>query len=374
MRRGRSSAASSIGTRCRRRADVDAVRDGQRKMLEYCRGRNGVYVLSRREKLRRKRCGVVLRPRGRLCPLKAQSQSEGVRGLFDRITETLWNSPRKQSEEMHYSNASAPENDDDSEEAVVSNVIGIDLGTTNSAVAVLNLKSSGNELLSHPLLYTAEDVLVLKDKDSGEMLLPSIVSYAPDIDSNMRIIVGKRESYNYDPINTFSSVKRIIGRQYDDHEAQDEIERMAITASKIKESKNTNQDLLLHVPSLQTTVKPQQVSAEVLKKLKSRAEAYFEDKVTHAVITVPANFNESQMDATKDAAKEAGLEILRMLREPTAAAIAYGYGRELSDRDLKVLVFDMGGGTLDVSLLDIGGGVFEVSNFQSLRCKLLGIE
>ena len=212
-------------------------------------------------------------------------------------------------------------------------IIGIDLGTTNSAVAVME----GGE---PTIIPTAE----------GGRLCPSVVGFSK---TGERLIgqVAKRQAV-VNPENTIFSIKRLMGRRYDDPEVE--------KAHKIlpyKITRGENGDARVHIPQTGKTHTPQEISALILRKLKEDAEAYLGEKVTQAVITVPAYFNDSQRQATKDAGRIAGLEVLRIVNEPTAASLAYG----LDKKDLEtIMVFDLGGGTFDVSILEVGEGVVEV--------------
>ena len=209
--------------------------------------------------------------------------------------------------------------------------IGIDLGTTNSLVATVR---SGQ----------AE---VLPDLD-GNALLPSVVHYGLDYDDNTIITVGKNAKTNAanDPFNTVSSVKRLMGRSLTDIDSS----RFAYTFSQ-----TDNGVPLLNLPNQQ--VNPVQVSAEILIALVDRAKQSLDGEIDGAVITVPAYFDDAQRQATKDAAKLAGLHVLRLLNEPTAAAIAYGLD---SGKEGVIAVYDLGGGTFDISILRLHKGVFEV--------------
>ena len=209
--------------------------------------------------------------------------------------------------------------------------IGIDLGTTNSLVATVR---SGQ----------AE---VLPDLD-GNALLPSVVHYGLDHDDNTIITVGKNAKTNAanDPFNTVSSVKRLMGRSLTDIDSS----RFPYTFSQ-----TDNGVPLLNLPSQQ--VNPVQVSAEILIALVDRAKQSLDGEIDGAVITVPAYFDDAQRQATKDAAKLAGLHVLRLLNEPTAAAIAYGLD---SSKEGVIAVYDLGGGTFDISILRLHKGVFEV--------------
>ncbi|WP_457626202.1 molecular chaperone DnaK [Persephonella sp.] len=210
-------------------------------------------------------------------------------------------------------------------------VIGIDLGTTNSVVSVM----SGGE----PIVIANQE---------GFRTTPSVVSWTKEGE----ILVGdpaKRRAV-LDPENTIYESKRFIGRKYD--EVQEEIKYVSYKV--VPDDKG---DAAFDVPNAGKIVRPEEVGAQVLKKLKEAAEAYLGEKVTEAVITVPAYFNERQRQATKDAGKIAGLEVKRIINEPTAAALAYGLDKK---SDVKILVYDFGGGTFDVSILEGGEGVIEV--------------
>ncbi|MGC8587836.1 MAG: molecular chaperone DnaK [Hydrogenobaculum sp.] len=210
-------------------------------------------------------------------------------------------------------------------------VLGIDLGTTNSVVAVM---------------IGGEPVVIANQE--GARLTPSIVSYTKE----KEVLVGdpaKRRAV-LDPENTIYESKRFIGRKYD--EVLDEAKRVSY-----KVVPDDKQDAAFEIPNIGRKVRPEEIGAQVLKKLKEAAEAYLGEKITKAVITVPAYFNERQRQATKDAGAIAGLEVQRILNEPTAAALAYGLDKQ---SDVKILVYDFGGGTFDVSILEGGEGVIEV--------------
>ena len=209
-------------------------------------------------------------------------------------------------------------------------ILGIDLGTTNSAMAVLE----GGE---PTIIVNAE----------GDRTTPSVVGFRTDGDR----IVGKaaKNQAVTNPINTVFSIKRFMGRKFD--EVQSEIKTVPY---KVKAG--TDGRAVVEIEGVDYT--PEQISAMILAKMKADAEKYLGEPVTDAVITVPAYFNDAQRQATKDAGKIAGLNVQRIVNEPTAAALAYGL--EKKDQDHKVLVFDLGGGTFDVSLLDLADGVVEV--------------
>jgi molecular chaperone DnaK len=213
----------------------------------------------------------------------------------------------------------------------MSKVIGIDLGTTNSVVAVME----GGDPVVIP---TAE----------GSRLLPSVVAF----NKNSERLVGqtaKRQAV-VNPENTVYSIKRFMGRYFEEVES----ERRMISYQVIKGAAG---DARVKLPATGREYSPQEISAMILAKLKTDAEAYLGEPVNKAVITVPAYFNDSQRQATKDAGKIAGLEVLRIINEPTSAALAYGLDKKKNET---ILVFDLGGGTFDVSILDVGEGVIEV--------------
>jgi molecular chaperone DnaK len=208
-------------------------------------------------------------------------------------------------------------------------VIGIDLGTTNSCVAVLE----GN------------DPVVIPNKEGGRTT-PSTVAFAKD---GERLVgaAAKRQAVT-NPENTVYSIKRFMGRQHNEVESEEKIVPFKVTS----DSKGK-----VVVEAGGETYAPPQISAMILQSLKKNAEEYLGSEVTQAVITVPAYFNDSQRQATKDAGKIAGLEVLRIINEPTAASLAYGLHKKQSE---KIAVYDLGGGTFDISILELGDGVFEV--------------
>lgn len=209
-------------------------------------------------------------------------------------------------------------------------VVGIDLGTTNSCVAVM-------EGGKPTVIANAE----------GFRTTPSVVAYAKNGDRLVGQIAKRQAVMN--PENTFYSVKRFIGRRFDEvtHETTEVPYKVL----------NINGNVKLDCASQGKQFAPEEISAQVLRKLKDDASKYLGEEVTQAVITVPAYFNDSQRQATKDAGKIAGLEVLRIINEPTAASLAYGLDRKSNET---ILVFDLGGGTFDVSILEVGDGVFEV--------------
>jgi molecular chaperone DnaK len=215
----------------------------------------------------------------------------------------------------------------------MSKIIGIDLGTTNSCMAVLEAGES-----------------VVIPNSEGARTTPSVVAFTKNGD----VLVGqaaKRQAVT-NPKNTVFSAKRLIGRKYG------EVKGIASKLPyKVVEGKNGDAAIECEVDGKPRVFAPEEIAAKVLAKLKADAEAYLGEKVTEAVITVPAYFNDSQRQATKDAGTIAGLKVLRIVNEPTAASLAYGLDKK---GDEKIAVYDLGGGTFDVSILEIGGGVFEV--------------
>jgi molecular chaperone DnaK len=209
-------------------------------------------------------------------------------------------------------------------------LVGIDLGTTNSCVAVM-------EGGKPTVIANAE----------GFRTTPSVVAYTKNQDQLVGQIAKRQAVMN--PENTFYSVKRFIGRRVD--EVNEESKEVSYGVEK------AGANVKVKCPVLNKQFAPEEVSAQVLRKLADDAGKYLGETVTQAVITVPAYFNDSQRQATKDAGKIAGLEVLRIINEPTAAALAYGLDRKSNER---ILVFDLGGGTFDVSVLEVGDGVFEV--------------
>ena len=207
----------------------------------------------------------------------------------------------------------------------MSKIIGIDLGTTNSCVAILE-----------------NGVAKVIENSEGARTTPSIIAYTKD-----EILVGataKRQAVT-NPKNTIYASKRLIGRKFDEKEVQKDIDLMPYAIVKAD-----NGDAWIEANG--EKLAPQQVSAEVLRKMKKTAEDYLGTTVTQAVITVPAYFNDSQRQATKDAGKIAGLEVLRIINEPTAAALAYGVDKQ-DKKDRKIAVYDLGGGTFDISIIEI---------------------
>ena len=212
-------------------------------------------------------------------------------------------------------------------------IIGIDLGTTNSVVAVM----SGGE----PVVIPSAE---------GERLVPSVVA----VNKNHERIVGRtaRNQAIVNPENTVFSIKRFMGRKFNDPEVQQTISRVPY---KVTAAPNGDVRVVLDGKEYS----PPEVSAMILGKLKADAEAYLGETVTQAVITVPAYFNDAQRNATKDAGKIAGLDVLRIINEPTASSLAYGLDKKKNET---IAVYDLGGGTFDISVLDVGEGVFQVKS------------
>lgn len=210
-------------------------------------------------------------------------------------------------------------------------VIGIDLGTTNCCVSVLE----------------GGAVQIIPNKEGGRTT-PSVVGFT---EKGERLVgqIAKRQAVT-NPMNTLYAVKRLIGRKFDSLEAEKMRENSPF---EIVEAPNGD----AHIRVLDRTYSPPEISAIVLQRLKQAAEEFLGDKVTEAIITVPAYFDDAQRQATRDAGKIAGLEVERIINEPTAAALAYGFGKSKSER---IVVYDLGGGTFDVTILEINDGVFEV--------------
>ena len=210
-------------------------------------------------------------------------------------------------------------------------IIGIDLGTTNSCVSVM--EGSGAKVI---------------ENTEGNRTTPSVVGFG---DEQLVGMPAKRNAVT-NPTNTIFAAKRLIGRKFDGDSVQKDI-----LTSPFKIVKADNGDAWVEAKGEKYS--PSQISAFVLQKMKETAEKYLGQAVTKAVITVPAYFNDSQRQATKDAGKIAGLEVERIVNEPTAAALAYGLDKKKSGT---VAVYDLGGGTFDISILEIGDGVFEVKS------------
>jgi molecular chaperone DnaK len=213
----------------------------------------------------------------------------------------------------------------------MSKTVGIDLGTTNSVVAVME----GGEPI---VIANAE----------GSRTTPSVVAFKQNGERLVGVTAKRQAVVN--PENTVSSIKRFMGHKVS--EVSDETKRVSY---KVKSGKNSQ--VVATIPALSKDLTPEEISAMILQKLKADAEAYLGQPVTKAVITVPAYFNDAQRTATKNAGEIAGLEVLRIINEPTAASLAYGLDKKANET---ICVFDLGGGTFDVSILDVGEGVFEV--------------
>ena len=212
-------------------------------------------------------------------------------------------------------------------------VLGIDLGTTNSCMAVME----GGEP-------------VVLENQEGARTTPSVVAFTKTGER----LVGKlaKNQAITNPENTIYSIKRLMGRKFD--EVQDEMRRLPY---KVVKAPNGDAHVEVTINGEKKSYSPPEISAMILSKLKADAEAKLGEKITQAIVTVPAYFNDSQRQATKDAGKIAGLEVLRIINEPTAASLAYGLDKK---KDEKIAVYDLGGGTFDISVLEIGDGVFEV--------------
>jgi len=211
-------------------------------------------------------------------------------------------------------------------------IIGIDLGTTNSLVAYVD----------------GEETVVIRDAFGSNALVPSILHFGEE-----EILVGDlaREKLISSPERTIYSVKRLMGKSYSDLES--------LKASVGYNVIDNDEEALVKIEIDGKYYTPIELSAEILKELKSRVEKHLKSTVSKAVITVPAYFNDSQRQATRDAGKLAGLEVLRIVNEPTAASLAYGIGLS-QDESQTIVVYDLGGGTFDISILQIENGIFEV--------------
>ena len=213
-------------------------------------------------------------------------------------------------------------------------IIGIDLGTTNSVVAIIE----------------GGDPTVIPSSE-GSRLIPSVVSQNPTTGERMVGQVARRQAI-VNPENTIFSIKRFMGRKYSDAEVQHGLQFIPYQVSEAP-----NGDVRVMIGGKEYS--PPEISAMVLAKIKADAEAFTGESITQAVITVPAYFNDAQRNATKDAGKIAGLDVLRIINEPTASALAYGLDKKV---DQTIAVYDLGGGTFDISILDVGDGVFEVKS------------
>src|SRR5438477_9190238 len=206
--------------------------------------------------------------------------------------------------------------------------VGIDLGTTNSVIAVME----GGEPVVIP-------------HSEGARPTPSVVAFTKSGERLVGQLARRQAAVN--PENTISSIKRFMGRRYEEVESERKIVPYAVKGGK-------DDRVVVDVPSAGKEFTPEEISAMILQKLKADAEAYLGEPVTKAVITVPAYFNDAQRTATKNAGEIAGLEVLRIINEPTAASLAYGLDKKANET---MLVFDLGGGTFDVSVLEVADGV-----------------
>lgn len=209
-------------------------------------------------------------------------------------------------------------------------IIGIDLGTTNSCVAVMEGTES-----------------IVIQNDEGARTTPSMVAFT-DKDDRLVGQAAKNQMVT-NPVNTIYSIKRFMGRRFGEVDSELSMVPYAV-------GKGTNDVVQISIKNKDYS--PPEISALILQKMKKTAESYLGEEVTEAIITVPAYFNDAQRQATKDAGKIAGLEVKRIINEPTAAALAYGIGKH--EKEEKIAVYDLGGGTFDISILDLGDGVFEV--------------
>ena len=216
----------------------------------------------------------------------------------------------------------------------MSKIIGIDLGTTNSCVSVME----GNEPVVIP-------------NSEGKRTTPSIVAFLDEGKGERKVGDPAKRQAITNPQNTVNSVKRFMGKKFSD--INEEKRNLSYEVEK-----GTNNTVRVKIGSRKYT--PQEISAMILQKMKSTAEDYLGSEVKEAVITVPAYFNDSERQATKEAGTIAGLDVKRIINEPTAAALAYGLDKK--DKDLKIAVYDLGGGTFDISILELGDGVFEVKS------------
>ncbi|EAN84609.1 heat shock 70 kDa protein, putative, partial [Trypanosoma cruzi] len=218
----------------------------------------------------------------------------------------------------------------------MSTAIGIDLGTTYSCVGVF--KNDQVEIIAN---------------DQGNRTTPSYVAFT---ETERLVGDAAKNQVAMNPTNTVFDAKRMIGRKFDDPDLQSDMKHWPFKVT-VKEGKPV---VRVDYQGETKTFFPEEISAMVLSKMKEIAESYLGEKVSRAVITVPAYFNDSQRQATKDAGTIAGMEVLRIINEPTAAAIAYGMDKKADKGEKVVLIFDLGGGTFDVTLLTIDGGIFEV--------------
>ncbi|MGE5483789.1 MAG: molecular chaperone DnaK [Ignavibacteriales bacterium] len=215
----------------------------------------------------------------------------------------------------------------------MSKVVGIDLGTTNSVIAVME---------------AGKPTVIINTE--GSRLTPSVVAFTRTGEQLVGQLARRQAVLN--PENTVYSIKRFMGRRYD--EVAEERKRVPYRVTA-----GSNNEARVHIPAANRDLTPEEISAMILRKMKEDAEKYLGETITKAVITVPAYFNDSQRQATKDAGRIAGLEVLRIINEPTAASLAYGMDKK---KNQTILVWDLGGGTFDVSVLEVGDGVFEVKS------------
>ena len=213
-------------------------------------------------------------------------------------------------------------------------IIGIDLGTTNSCVAVME----GNEPVVIP-------------NSEGRRTTPSIVAFIKEGDGERKVGDPAKRQAITNPTNTISSAKRFMGKKFS--EVAEERKNVSY-----KLEKGSNDTVRVKIGDRHYT--PQEISAMILQKMKSTAEDYLGTELKEAVITVPAYFNDAERQATKEAGQIAGLDVKRIINEPTAASLAYGLDKK--NREMKIAVFDLGGGTFDISILELGDGVFEVKS------------
>ena len=216
--------------------------------------------------------------------------------------------------------------------------VGMDIGTSTSCVSV----------------FINDRVEVIPDFQTGSRIIPSYVSFTDD---EKLVGDGAKSNSTSNPKNTLYDIKRLIGRKYDDTTVQSDIKLWSFAVEK----DSTDKPLVsVKVKGEDKKFHPEEISAMVIQRLKETAEAYLGHPVKKAVITVPAYFNDSQRQATKDAGTIAGLEVLRIINEPTSACLAYGLDKTDDKKEKNILIFDCGGGTHDLSILTVDGGIFEV--------------
>src|SRR5436309_86159 len=285
----------------------------------------GAEALSTAKLRSRQSANRILRSLRRISPVHIYGRNHAAPGSFlRRLPRTIYGDRP---------GANGPARSAVKEISAMAKVIGIDLGTTNSCVAVMEGKTP-------KVIENAE----------GMRTTPSIVAFT---DEGERLVgqPAKRQAVT-NPERTIFAVKRLIGRRYDDPMVEKD---KKLVPYKI--TRASNGDAWVEIEG--KTYSPSQISAFILQKMKETAEAYLGAKVEQAVITVPAYFNDAQRQATKDAGRIAGLEVLRIINEPTAASLAYGLDKQKAGT---IAVYDLGGGTFDVSVLEIGDGVFEVKS------------